>query len=169
MFSLKDKYGKLREPHPKFSFFFIGLLAVIACYQTIELANSKREILKTKIEKEATNLLYTDIKEENLEYYLLPPYCGYAVESKSINLQNINRKALDANIIQKEYINKKEVIKVSICFTDTKIKGDSQKYLLMIIILFICITVLTRRQHAHEKAKFFRSQALSIPQGGRYS
>lgn len=153
VFSIHDKYGKIKDPHPRIAIFLLALIFCITVYKNYESGKFQKENLKTKIEKDSGNLLFAELKEENLEYYLNEPYCGYVIESKGINLKNINRQARGAEIFSKNYSAGKDNIKITLCYSTSHIDSKTHKHLLIIIILTISLFILTRRHFAYEKSK----------------
>ncbi|HCR85076.1 MAG TPA: hypothetical protein DIV86_00180 [Alphaproteobacteria bacterium] len=162
IFSVYDKYGQIKNTHPRIALLVLAMLFFAAVYKNYDASLAYKQALKTEVEKNATSLLFAELTEENLEYYLAEPYCGYIIDSKSIKLNTINRDADGATIHTKEYSAGKDEIKITICYSVKKIEEKTQKHLLIIIILFITSVILTRRHFAYEKAKFYETANKEI-------
>ena len=166
MFSVEDKYGKVKEHHPKTVYLLVLLLVLITGYKILKTEEAKKEAFEAIVEKNAISILYTDIAEENLEYYLNEPYCGYKIFGGAYDINTLNRKVKGAKILSREYISNDETIEVSICYSMDHISKNTQKDLLIIIILFITLIILLRRRFAHEKAEYYKEKIISDTQEG---
>lgn len=158
MFALEDKYGRIKPYYPMLTYIIIALISFIACYHIILTKKAKSESLRNSVEKHAVTILYTDIVEENLEYYLIEPYCGYKISGSSYNIDTLERGTKGSEILTKEFITVGETITVNICYSTKNIDDNAQKHLLIIISLFISVVLLLRRKYAHEKAKYYEEQ-----------
>lgn len=158
MFSVEDKFGRVKPFYPKLTYILIATIAFIACYHIILTKKAKSESLRNLVEKHAVTILYTDIVEENLEYYSIEPYCGYKISGDSYNIDTLKRDVKGANILTKEFITIGETITVNICYSTKNIDDNAQKHLLIIFTLFISIILLLRRKYAAEKAEYYKEK-----------